>query len=286
MNQVNSSTKLGIIDTLEVSHLLHLAKEVEAIGYNALWCTEHHSPDQCSNPGIAAAAVAAATNSLRVGIGGALAYMYSRERLASNFQLLATLFPERIEFGFVSATPPKTIAKSLHTRIEKPFTDLVRELKSAFRVRVMQTHLEQELRIWVCGTSIRSLEAALQNGTHFAFHDFLSTLNSYEKLAITNNFHIRKTNGSLLAIVLYGTCGQNYNDARDRWNRFYTPGLNPPPSFLGCSARCAEQIMQSCETYRPDVVLIQCMEKDIHTKVDMYKKIYSALKECGFSKDK
>lgn len=78
-----------------------LAGTVEALGYHRFWVSEHHSVPGVagSAPTVLAAAVAAATSTIRVGTGGVMLPNHQPFVVAEQFGVLASLFPGRIDMG-------------------------------------------------------------------------------------------------------------------------------------------------------------------------------------------
>ncbi|WP_445277235.1 LLM class flavin-dependent oxidoreductase [Streptomyces sp. DSM 41033] len=78
-----------------------LARTAEALGYQRFWVSEHHSVPGVagSAPTVLAAAVAAATSTIRVGTGGVMLPNHQPFVVAEQFGVLASLFPGRIDMG-------------------------------------------------------------------------------------------------------------------------------------------------------------------------------------------
>ena len=78
-----------------------LAKYCDSLGLNRFWLAEHHGSNSfagCS-PEILIPSLAAKTQSIRVGSGGVMLMHYSPYKVAENFRLLESLFPNRIDLG-------------------------------------------------------------------------------------------------------------------------------------------------------------------------------------------
>ncbi len=78
-----------------------LARETEAFGYHRFWVSEHHGVPGVagSAPTVLAAAVAAATRTIRVGTGGVMLPNHRPLIVAEQFGVLESLFPGRIDMG-------------------------------------------------------------------------------------------------------------------------------------------------------------------------------------------
>ncbi|MBP0460568.1 MsnO8 family LLM class oxidoreductase [Streptomyces montanisoli] len=77
------------------------AREAEALGYHRFWVSEHHSVPGVagSAPTVLAAAVAAATTTIRVGTGGVMLPNHRPMVVAEQFGVLESLFPGRVDMG-------------------------------------------------------------------------------------------------------------------------------------------------------------------------------------------
>ena len=91
----NSSADQAIKDTRE------LAKYCDSLGLNRFWLAEHHGSSSfagCS-PEILIPSLASETKSIRIGSGGVMLMHHSPYKVAENFRLLESLFPNRIDLG-------------------------------------------------------------------------------------------------------------------------------------------------------------------------------------------
>lgn len=78
-----------------------LARRIEALGYHRFWVAEHHGVPGVagSAPTVLAAAVAAATSTIRVGTGGVMLPNHRSLVVAEQFGVLESLFPGRVDMG-------------------------------------------------------------------------------------------------------------------------------------------------------------------------------------------
>lgn len=82
-----------------------LARFADDAGYHRYWLAEHHNTAAlaCPSPEILIAHVLAHTRRIRVGSGGVMLQHYSPYKIAENFNLLATLAPDRVDLGIGKA---------------------------------------------------------------------------------------------------------------------------------------------------------------------------------------
>lgn len=91
----------GSSATDALANTIDLARECERLGYHRYWVAEHHSSLSLagSAPEILIGAIAAATDSIRVGSGGVMLTHYSAYKVAEQFRMLHALHPGRIDLG-------------------------------------------------------------------------------------------------------------------------------------------------------------------------------------------
>ncbi|MFM9556714.1 LLM class flavin-dependent oxidoreductase [Streptomyces caniscabiei] len=80
---------------------VQLARDAERLGFHRFWVSEHHGVPGVagSAPTVLAAAVAAATRTIRVGTGGVMLPNHRPLIVAEQFGVLESLFPGRIDMG-------------------------------------------------------------------------------------------------------------------------------------------------------------------------------------------
>lgn len=84
-----------------IANTVDLAQHAERFGYRRYWLAEHHNSKALagSSPEILIGHVANATSTIRVGSGGIMLSHYSAYKVAENFRMLHTLYPDRIDLG-------------------------------------------------------------------------------------------------------------------------------------------------------------------------------------------
>lgn len=84
-----------------IEETIELARVTEQLGYHRYWLAEHHGTEGLAGcaPEILIARVAEATTKMRIGSGGVMLSHYSPLKVAENFSLLATMYPDRIDLG-------------------------------------------------------------------------------------------------------------------------------------------------------------------------------------------
>lgn len=116
------------------------AREVEALGFHRFWVAEHHGVPGIagSAPTVLAAAIAAATERIRVGTGGVMLPNHRPLVVAEQFGVLESLFPGRIDMGLgrsLGFTKPLRDVLGSHKEDAERFADDLRELLGYFAGR-------------------------------------------------------------------------------------------------------------------------------------------------------
>lgn len=96
-----SRTREGHDGPSALRDTVRFARELDALGYHRVWVSEHHGVPGVagSAPTVLAAAVAAATRTIRVGTGGVMLPNHQPLVVAEQFGVLESLFPGRIDMG-------------------------------------------------------------------------------------------------------------------------------------------------------------------------------------------
>ncbi|PRX47801.1 luciferase family oxidoreductase group 1 [Prauserella shujinwangii] len=96
-----SSTRRGQDTAEAVRDTVRFARQAEELGYHRFWVSEHHSVPGVagSAPTVLAAAIAGATDRIRVGTGGVMLPNHQPLVVAEQFGTLEALFPGRIDMG-------------------------------------------------------------------------------------------------------------------------------------------------------------------------------------------
>lgn len=169
---------------------VELAQITERLGYHRYWVAEHHGSQSFagSSPEILIGQIAAHTKTIRVGSGGVMLMHYSPLKVAENFRVLATMFPDRIDLG-VGRAPGSdgitAVALAYGSKIgieyfpakladlrafvggEAPYTEAL----AAVRV-VPEPTVAPEL--WMLGSSEDGARLAAHFGVPFSFAHFIS----------------------------------------------------------------------------------------------------------------
>lgn len=172
-----------------IEQTLELARATDRLGYHRYWLAEHHGTEGLAgcSPEILIARVAAVTSDIRVGSGGVMLSHYSPLKVAENFSLLATMYPDRIDVGLGRAPggdhlTTMGMAYGSQIGVEYYPTKVV-DLKAfltggapanAALSQVKVTPMPQTPPdIWLLGSSDESAKLAAQFGLSYSFAHFI-----------------------------------------------------------------------------------------------------------------
>jgi luciferase family oxidoreductase group 1 len=175
-----------------LANTVDLARHAEALGYERYWLAEHHATPAlaCAAPEILIAAVADATERIRVGSGGVMLPHYSPLKVAEVFSTLCGLHPGRIDLGLGRApgTDPMTMLALQRDRRHAPpddFPEQLTELLALLEGRVPPEHplvrhagllpgRPERPEPWLLGSSPQSAVWAGELGLPYAIADFIN----------------------------------------------------------------------------------------------------------------
>ncbi|UXN57412.1 LLM class flavin-dependent oxidoreductase [Phyllobacterium zundukense] len=198
----------GETASVALKRTVALAKQAEKWGFHRFWVAEHHDTSgvASSSPEVLIAFLAANTSRIRIGSGGVMLQHYSPYKVAENFNVLATLAPDRIDLGVGKAPgglPFSTRAlQGLLARPEKPdFAAQLAQLSAFLDDTLPSVHplagvTASPLPVvsaqrFLLGASVDSAELAAAHGWAFVFASHLNgdqevlrqTLDAYREKA-------------------------------------------------------------------------------------------------------
>ncbi|SDJ04784.1 LLM class flavin-dependent oxidoreductase [Alteribacillus bidgolensis] len=192
--------KLSILDLSPISsdqtaqHALtasmELAQTGERLGYTRYWAAEHHDLPglACPAPEVLLSYIGARTNTIRIGSGAVLLPHYKAYKVAELFNMMAALFPGRIDLGIGrapggSAEVTNALSDNFLQNVGK-MPDLVKELLHFLNKDFPIDHKYAKVTAspypetppvpWLLGTSKKSGLLAAKNGLAYTFGQFMS----------------------------------------------------------------------------------------------------------------
>ena len=180
---------------------LELARAADRLGAHRYWVAEHHNMAAvaATNPPVMIAAVAAATQRIRVGSGGVMLPNHSPYVVAEQFAILEALYPGRIDLGIGRAPGADPITSWALRRTQEglgheEFTEHVRLVDAWLSPTGVRAGMGHTLRatpaassypeIWLLGSSDYSALLAAQLGLAFAYAGHFGQLDPAEVIGL------------------------------------------------------------------------------------------------------
>ncbi|MCM3727460.1 LLM class flavin-dependent oxidoreductase [Neobacillus cucumis] len=198
--------KLSILDQAPISsnqtahealnESMKLAQTGEKLGYTRYWIAEHHDLPglACPAPEVMLSYIGANTSTIRIGSGAVLLPHYKPYKVAEVYNMLATLFPGRIDIGIGRAPGGSAEASNALSdnflqqvwNMPKSVTELLHFLENDFPSEHEYKNLKASPvppvppALWLLGTSKKSALLAAEKGMSYAFGQFMSENNGPE----------------------------------------------------------------------------------------------------------
>jgi len=212
---------------------MKLAQAGEALGYTRYWISEHHDLPElaCSAPEVMLSYIGANTNRIRIGSGAVLLPHYRPYKVAEVFNVLATLFPYRIDIGIGrspggSAEATNALSDNFLQKVWD-FPELVKELLHFVENDFSADHKYSKISAypipenspvpWLIGTSERSALLAARNGMPYNFGLFMSDNDGIALIqAYRDAFRPRKeAKAPQVIVTVSAICGETTEQAEE-----------------------------------------------------------------------
>ncbi|MCG2459161.1 LLM class flavin-dependent oxidoreductase [Flavobacteriaceae bacterium F89] len=200
------STKFSVLDLVPVTqgsthhdaikNSLDLARNVEALGYERFWISEHHNMESIVSSAtvVLLGYVAEGTSKIRVGSGGIMLPNHAPLIVAEQFGTLATLYPGRIDLGLGRAPGTDQLTAQALRRSRKEsvqdFPNDISELRRYFssenigaRVRAIPGE-GLNIPMFLLGSSTFSAHLAGEKGLPYAFASHFAPAHLFDALRL------------------------------------------------------------------------------------------------------
>ncbi|WP_163970479.1 LLM class flavin-dependent oxidoreductase [Oceanobacillus halotolerans] len=192
--------KLSILDQSPISEehtandalssTIELAEKADQLGFTRYWVAEHHDMSGLASPApdIMLAMIGSRTKEIRLGAGAVLLPHYKAYNVAERYNLLATLFPNRVDVG-IGRAPGGSAEASMALSGDflanvRDMPDKLDELLHFLHNDFPEGHLYHNVKPspvpknlpvpWLLGTSEKSAVLAAEKRMHYAFGHFMS----------------------------------------------------------------------------------------------------------------
>lgn len=235
--------KLSILDQSPISRdstpqealkaSVDLAKLGDELGYTRYWIAEHHdfAGLACPNPDVMLGIIGSRTERIRIGAGAVLLPHYKPFRVAETYNLLATLYPGRVDLG-IGRAPGGSAEASMALsgnflenvrQMPEKLDELLRFFRNDFASddmygKIRPTPVPDRLpQPWMLGTSEKSAKAAAENGLPYTFGKFMSSDDGSSIIKTYNDTfverHPDKTPEKIVTVSVI--CAETSEEARD-----------------------------------------------------------------------
>ncbi len=212
---------------------LKLARYCESLGYLRFWLSEHHNFSLVAStaPEILTAFLAAQTSSIRLGTGGIMLPNHSAFKMAENFGTLATLFPNRIDFGIGRAPGGDRLSAHLlnpsNTFSERGYLEQIQSVRHFLRGHGTDMPETEPVfahpiapvmpEMWLLSSSGGTAEFAARLGLGLSFAQFINP----EGGADTVDFYLHNFKPSdelstpKVKVSVFAFCSENPDEVSD-----------------------------------------------------------------------
>ncbi|MFD1038803.1 LLM class flavin-dependent oxidoreductase [Virgibacillus byunsanensis] len=207
LDQAPISSGTSAQDALKAS--IELAKQADKAGYTRYWIAEHHDMSglACPAPDIMLGIIGSQTSTIRIGSGAVLLPHYKPYKVAEAYNLLATLYPNRIDLGIGrapggSAEATMALSTNFLENVRK-MPEILDEMLQFLHSNFPKEHLYAKVapspvppippEPWLLGTSQKSAVLAAEKGMQYAFGHFMSDqdgpliVEKYRKMFLEHN---------------------------------------------------------------------------------------------------
>src|SRR5690625_5060589 len=185
-----SPISVGMTEQEALHASIRLAQHGEKLGYERYWIAEHHDLFglACPNPSVMLSAIGAQAQSIRIGAGAVLLPYYKPFHVAETYNLLATLFPGRVDLGLGRApggSAEVSLALSDNYLAEvREYPDKIDELQRFLHNEFPEDDMYHKIsptpipeaspNLWMLGTSEKSAILAVEKGMYYVFGHFMT----------------------------------------------------------------------------------------------------------------
>ncbi|OWA34373.1 LLM class flavin-dependent oxidoreductase [Saccharibacillus sp. O16] len=277
-----------------------LAAHAEEWGYGRYWLSEHHGMDSlaCTAPEVMLAHIGARTSRIRIGAGAVLLPHYSPLKVAECFNLLATLYPGRIDLGIGRAPggdAHTTMALSgnflAHVgEMPEKVQQLCQLMRGAYRydgepVRARPTPA-QPPELWMLGTNTKSADMAASCGAYYAFGQFMSTSDGPEIVQAYRDAYQASEAGekAKVMVAVHVICAATDSEALTLADRFRAQFPESPVGrselkgnddrmalIVGDVQRVRERLLELQRMYEADEIMVVCPAIGYEERLESYR---------------
>lgn len=229
--------RLSILDQSPISsgktaqEALHatveLAKHADELGYTRYWVAEHHDLSGLASPSpdIMLGIIGSQTERIRIGAGAVLLPHYKPYNIAERYNMLATLYPGRVDLGIGrapggSAEVTMALSDNFLEQVRK-MPESLSELLTFLHDNFPKDHMFSKITAapvpeelpdpWLLGTSEKSAILAAEKGIPYAFGHFMTAQDGPE---VVKTYYERFPEGKAI-IAVSVICAETTEEAEE-----------------------------------------------------------------------
>lgn len=272
--------KLGILDVgARIEDSFVLAPLADRLGYARYWITEFQPQP---SPTLLAGLLAGQTERIRIGTAGVLLHYYPPLRTAHDFQLLARLFPDRIDAGFCgSMIADRAVTEAdLDGRDLKAIIDAYPARAANFVHHLRNADPTSPLRwpgadgapeIWSLGAGPRSIDLAALHGLSLGYALMYSSC--VDDPALVQRYRERFVSHadvpSRVAVAICGICAPTDAEAQAMLAAYR--GQFFMPRIVGSPETCARAFEELATRYGANDVIFADLCTGIEARTRCYE---------------
>ncbi|MFA1819129.1 LLM class flavin-dependent oxidoreductase [Virgibacillus oceani] len=228
--------KLSILDQAPVSSgkteqealnaTIALAQTADQLGFTRYWVAEHHDLAGLASPApdLLLSLIGSRSEHIRIGAGAVLLPHYKPFNIAERYNMLATLYPGRVDLGIGrapggSAEVTMALSDNFLENVRK-MSDKLDDLLAFLDNSFPDGHLFSKINArpepvqspvpWLLGTSEKSGKLAIEKGMNYAFGHFMSGEDGPE---IVKGYY--KNSGSQALVTVTAVCAETTEEAEE-----------------------------------------------------------------------
>lgn len=290
----------GVSDEEALAQSAKLASGAENWGYSRYWLSEHHGMDSlaCTAPEVMLAHIGARTSRIRIGAGAVLLPHYSQLKVAECFNLLAALYPGRIDLGIGRAPggdAHTTMALSgnflAHVgEMPEKVRQLCELMSGSYRydgepVRA-RPNPSQPPQLWMLGTNTKSADMAASCGAYYAFGQFMSTSEGPEIVQAYREAFVPSPDREKphVMVAVHAICAPTDSEALTLAEQFRAQFPESPVGrselkgnddrmslIVGDVQRVRERLLEIRDLYEADEIMVVCPAIQYEDRLESFR---------------
>ncbi|SHH34293.1 MsnO8 family LLM class oxidoreductase [Virgibacillus chiguensis] len=210
----------------------------DKLGFSRYWVAEHHDMKRfaCPAPDILLGLIGNRTEHIKIGAGAVLLPHYQSFNISERYNILATLYPQRIDVGIGrapggSAEAIIALSGDYLTKVKNIGTD-IDELHHFFHQTFPKDHMYAKVsptpipdsspNLWILGTSEKSAILAVEKGLPYVFGHFMT---DKDGPTIVHQYQKRCHEKVIVAVSVI--CAKTFSEAKELAKSSYRANKEP-----------------------------------------------------------